>query len=353
MKAQHSEPPFASLGKERRKEMMNTKIQAIEYYLPQKILDNNQLEEEFPGWSASKIETKIGIKQRHLAAEDETALDIAVKAAQKVLEHVDKHRIDFVLLCTQSPDYFLPTSACIVQDRLGLRTDIGAFDFNLGCSGYIYGLGIAKALIQSRMATHVLCMTSETYSKHLHPKDRSNRTIFGDGAAATLVTASEQEKIFDFVLGTDGSGYQNLIVPNGGFRHKYSENAVEKEEPEGSFRTDNHLYMNGPEIFNFTIEKVPLVVEMTLQKNKMALEDIDYVIFHQANKYMLNHLRKITKIPKEKFYVNLEHTGNTVSATIPIALKDCLDQGVVKKTDKVLLVGFGVGYSWGATIIEI
>jgi 3-oxoacyl-[acyl-carrier-protein] synthase-3 len=203
------------------------------------------------------------------------------------------------------------------------------------------------------MATHVLCITSETYSKHLHPKDRSNRAIFGDGAAATLLTASEEEKIFDFVFGTDGSGYQNLIVPNGGFRHKHVEFAEEKEEPEGSFRTDNHLYMNGPEIFNFTIEKVPVVVEMVLKRNGLSLEDIDYVIFHQANQYMLNHLRKITHIPKDKFYIHLENTGNTVSATIPIALKDCLDRGMVTAGDKVLLVGFGVGYSWGATIIEI
>ena len=332
---------------------MCAKILDIEYYIPEGVLTNNHLEKKFSDYSAQQIEKKVGIKQRHIVSEDETALDLACNAGKKILQNYDKNLIDFVLLCTQSPDYYLPTSACILQDRLGLRTDIGALDFNLGCSGFIYGLSLSKGLINSGIATNILLITSETYSKHIHTKDRSSLSIFGDGAAAIIITKSEKEQLFDFVLGTDGKGYKNLIVPNGGMRCRYQENAEEKVDQSGSIRTDNNLFMNGPEIFNFTIKKVPAVVSNVLEKNNLNLNNIDFVIFHQANSYILEHLRKKIKIPKEKFYINLENTGNTVSATIPIALKDCLDKKLINKGELILLVGFGVGYSWGGTIIEI
>lgn len=332
---------------------MGTIIRKIESCFPENILSNIELEKEFPEWNAEKIEKKTGIRERHIVKESETALDLGFKAAEKVLMDYNKEKIDFLLFCTQSPDYYLPTGACILQDKLGLRNDIGAFDFNLGCSGFIYGLLIAKSFIQSGIANNVLLITSETYTKHIHPKDKSNRTIFGDGAAATIIEKSEKEGILEFALGTDGSGFKNLIVPNGGLRSRYDINAKEIDDGSGSIRTDNNLYMNGPEIFNFTIEAVPVVVNQCLEKNQTNLEEIDYVIFHQANKYMIEYLRKKIKIPEEKFYINILHTGNTVSATIPIALKDCLDNKIVEEDDKVLIVGFGVGYSWGATIIEI
>jgi 3-oxoacyl-[acyl-carrier-protein] synthase-3 len=223
----------------------------------------------------------------------------------------------------------------------------------LGCSGFVYGLALAKSLINSKIATNILLITSETYTKHIHPKDKSNRTIFGDAAAAIIIEKSEKDQIGEFVLGTDGNGYNNLIVPNGGLRNRYNDNAKEIDDGSGNIRTDNNLYMNGPEIFNFTIQAVPKVVSETLKKNNTTLEDLDYIIFHQANKYMNEYLRKKINIPKDKFYLNLLHTGNTVSATIPIAIKDALDNKLIKKGDKVLLVGFGVGYSWGGTIITI
>jgi len=332
---------------------MNTVISSIEYYLPEKILTNQELEKQFPEWNAEKIEKKTGIRERHIVEENETALDLGFKAAVKVLNNYDKDKIDFLLFCTQSTEYYLPSAACILQDKLGLQTDIGAFDFNLGCSGFVYGLAMAKSFIKSGIANNVLLITSETYTKHIHPKDKSNLTIFGDGAAATIIEKSEKEGIFEFSLGTDGSGFKNLIVPNGGFRNKYDITAKEIDDGSGSIRTNNNIYMNGPEIFNFTIEAVPVVVSQCMAKNRTNLEEIDYVIFHQANKYMIEYLRKKIKIPKEKFYINMLYTGNTVCATIPIALKDCLNNKIIKTGDKVLIVGFGVGYSWGATIIEI
>ena len=333
--------------------MNYSKIKKIEYYLPGLILTNQELQKKFPEWNAEKIEKKTGIKERHIVEKDETALDLAFKAAEKVLKNYNKEKIDFLLFCTQSTEYYLPSGACILQDKLNLNTNIGAFDYNLGCSGFIYGIAMAKSFIKSGIANNVLLITSEANTKYIHPKDKSNRTIFGDGAAATIIEKSDNEGIFEVSLGTDGSGYKNLIVPNGGLRNRYDINAKEIDDGSGSIRTNNNIYMNGPEIFNFTIDAVPKVVSNVLKKNKTKIEEIDYVIFHQANKYMIEYLRKKIKIPKEKFYINMLHTGNTVSATIPIALKDCFYNKIVKTGDKVLIVGFGVGYSWGATIIEI
>ena len=332
---------------------MGAKIKKVEYYLPDTIINNKQLKKEINDWSVERIEKKTGIRERHVVEENETALDLALKASKRILQNYDKNKIDFLMLCTQSPEYYLPSGACILQDKLKLKTNIGAFDYNLGCSGFVYGLALAKSLISSNIATNILLITSETYTKHIHPKDKSNRTIFGDAAAAAIIEKSEIRGIGEFVLGTDGRGYRNLIVPNGGLRHRYDANAKQINDGSGSIRTDNNLYMNGPEIFNFTIEIVPKLVLEVLEKNNTTLEDLDYAIFHQANKYIIEYLRKKIKIPKEKFYINLMRTGNTVSATIAIAMKDCLDNNIIKIGDEILIVGFGVGYSWGGTIIEI
>ncbi len=332
---------------------MGIKIVKIEYYLPETIITNDDLEKKFPDWSSDKIEKKIGIRERHIVKNNETALDLALKAGEKVLKNYNKNKINFLMLCTQSTEYYLPSGACILQDRLKLKTNIGALDYNLGCSGFIYGLALAKSLINSNIAKNILLITSETYTKHIYPKDKSNRTIFGDAAAAIIIEKSEEEQIGEFVLGTDGSGYKNLIVPNGGLRNRYNPNAKEIDDGSGSIRTNNNLYMDGPEIFNFTIKAVPKVVSETLEKNNTTLDEIDYVIFHQSNKFMNEYLRKKINIPKEKFCENLLLKGNTVSTTIPIAIKDSIDNNCIKKGNKVLLVGFGVGYSWGATIITI
>jgi 3-oxoacyl-[acyl-carrier-protein] synthase III len=325
----------------------------IEYFLPDQIVTNEDLKADFPDWDCDAFENKIGIKQRHIADKNTTALDLAVSASEKVLQHFDKKKIDFVLFCTQSPDYFIPTSACLLQNRLGLKTNCGALDFNLGCSGYVYGLSLAKGLLVAGIAQNILFVVSETYSKHIYPKDRTNRSIFGDGAAATILDISDISRIGHFELHTDGKGYDKLIVKNGGFRFPYDSNASEKSYGTDNFFTDNHLFMDGPEIFNFTIETIPDLIEGTLIKNNYKKEEIDFYIFHQANAFMLNFLRKKIRIPVEKFYINMEKTGNTVSATIPIAIKESLLRGMIKTGDKVLIAGFGVGLSWGATIIEI
>jgi 3-oxoacyl-[acyl-carrier-protein] synthase-3 len=332
---------------------MNSEVKKIEYVLPENVLTNEQLNQDFPEWNSHKIADKVGVKKRHIAAINETATDLAILAAEKLFKSIDRNNIDFLLYCTQSPDYILPTSACIIQDRLGLNRSIGALDFNLGCSGFIYGLSLSKGLIKAGIAKNVLLITSETYSKHIHKLDKGNRSIFGDGAAATLISQSEFEKIGNFEFGTDGKGFDNLIIKNGGARNKYQESSEDIIDDSGYVRNDNFLYMNGPEIFNFTIQAIPPLVEQTLKKNNLTIENINDIVFHQANKFMLDYLRKKLKVPEEKFYQNMLETGNTVSATIPIALKDCFENKIINEGDKVLLAGFGVGYSWGGTIIEI
>jgi 3-oxoacyl-[acyl-carrier-protein] synthase-3 len=332
---------------------MKAYIKAIDYYLPQKVLTNEDLATEFPEWNVEKITVKVGVQKRHIAASDETAVDLAVRAAQKLFDQgIDKKDIDYLLFCTQSPDYFLPASACIIQDRLGLSKNIGALDFNQGCSGYIYGLSLATGLISAEIAANVLLLTAETYTKRLYPKDKGNRTIFGDGASATLISQDGFAEIGKFCLGTDGSGAEHLILKTGGARNPEKANTVDWDENNNPVSPD-YIYMNGGEIFSFTLSMVPGLVKNTLEKNNIGKDSIGLFIFHQANKYMLNFLRKQLKIDEDKFYIYLSEVGNTVSSTIPIALLAALKDGVCKQGIKVLLAGFGVGLSWGGCILTI
>lgn len=332
---------------------MSAGIKTIEYYLPEKNLTNQELSEIFGDWTPEKILEKTGIANRHISSVGECASDLAVKAAEKIFDSgiIKPDEIDFVILATQTPDYILPTTACIIQDRLGVPQKSGAFDFNLGCSSFIYGLAVSKSLVHTGIAKNVLLITAETYSKHIHPLDKSTRTIFGDAAAAALIS-EDGHSIGEFDLGTDGSGYNTLIIPAGGARLPVSEDTKNEKEDNGSIRTQENLFMAGTEIFNFTIRVAPMSVKNILEKHKLAMDDIDLFVFHQANKFMLDFLRKKIKIPENKFYINMIDTGNTVSATIPIALKRAETEGRLKKGDKVLITGFGVGLSWGSTIIK-
>jgi 3-oxoacyl-[acyl-carrier-protein] synthase III len=333
---------------------MKSYIKAISYYLPPNILSNEALNEEFPEWSVEKISAKTGIFNRHIAAGDMFSSDMGVLAAEQLFRdhNILPDSIDFILFCTQSPDYFLPTTACIIQDRLKIPTSAGAFDYNLGCSGYVYGLGIAKGLISGGIAKNILLITAETYSKFIHPQDKSNKTIFGDAAAATLISADNGfAEIGNFDLGTDGRGAENLMVKRGGMKYPKTKEDELRFDEFGNSHDENSLFMNGAEIFTFTLENVPVLVNNVLAKNNLQHADIDLFVFHQANKFMLNQLRKKLKIPEDKFYLFLENCGNTVCSTIPIALEEALKSGSIKKNAKVLLAGFGVGYSWGGTIL--
>jgi len=333
---------------------MQSFISCISVFLPEKKLTNEILNIEFPEWSVEKISNKTGIYERSIAGDNEFVSDLAIGAALNLFEEhsIDKNIIDFILLCTQSPDYFLPTTACIVQDKLGIPITCGALDFNLGCSGFVYGLALANGLIAGHLAKNVLLITSETYTKYINSEDKSNRTIFGDAAAACLVSSEKPLGLINkFVFGTDGSGADNLLVKNGGRRY-VELNGVNEYSDSVFIKNNNNLFMNGQEIFKFTAASVPILVEECLIKNELELVDIDLFIFHQANKFMLDYIRRKINIPQEKFFIHIENIGNTVSSTIPIAISEALREGKITKGSKVLIAGFGVGYSYAATVVE-
>jgi 3-oxoacyl-[acyl-carrier-protein] synthase-3 len=315
----------------------------IAVHLPERVETNAQLKAEFPGWDLDLIYAKTGIAARHIAAEGECASDLAVKAAQRLFHEydVDPRSIDFVLLCTQTPDYPLPTTACLLQNRLGLKTSVGALDFNLGCSGFVYGLSLADGLIRGGVARRVLLLTAETYSKYIHPTDRSLRTIFGDGAAATLVEAAEEPTLSAFQFGTDGTGADTLLVTKGGARP--AEDAI---KPRHRQRWESDLYMDGPSLINFTVAAIPSLVADVLAAAKLTDKDVDLYLFHQATLKMLDQLRERMGVSRERFPIVLENYGNTVSSTIPILIDTLRKDGRLKRGMRSMLVGFGVGWSW-------
>lgn len=334
--------------------MSNARIDAIEYYLPEATLTNADLAARFPEWSVEKIADKTGIVTRHIAGPDEFSSDLGVAAGKRLFEvhGIDPSSIDYLVVVTQSPDFFLPSTATIIHDRLGLRSDAGATDITLGCSGYIYALGLAKGLIESGQASTALVITTDTYTKFLNENDKSVRTIFGDGASATLVTGDgTAESLTAFTYGTDGSGAKHLIVPSGGLRAGTDLAPKADAAARGLDSGAYDLWMDGAEIFNFTIRVAPASVSSLLEKAGLQKDDIDLFVFHQANQYMLEHLRKKLDIPSEKFAVLMQESGNTVSGTIPIALVDAQRQGLLKPGMRLLLLGFGVGLSWGGTIV--
>lgn len=340
---------------------MRARVVAVEYHLPDRVLTNAQLAAEFPEWTVEKIEAKTGILERRVSAEGECSSDLADKAARKLFASgaCGPEEVDFLLLCTQSPDYFLPATACLLQARLGIPDRAGALDVNQGCSGFVYGLSLAKGLIETGQARTVLLLTAETYTKFIHPRDRSVRTIFGDGAAATLVRGVEGDEggrgplLGPFDFGTDGTGAGYLIVPRGGMRAPVTrEPAPERTDADGNTRSEENLSMNGPEVFAFTLARVPGSVRQVLARAGRDISSVDLFVFHQANRFMLDHLRKKMGIPEDRFFLSFARAGNTVSSTIPIALREAQAQGRLRRGSTVLVSGFGVGFSWASALLE-
>lgn len=338
--------------------MMRAAIRGIAWHLPERELTNEELARELDDWTADKIYEKTGIRTRHIAAEGECASDLGVQAARRlfaggVCQPAD---VDYLLFCTQSPDHFMPSTACLVQDRLGLPMTAGAIDLGQGCSGFVYGLSLAKSLVEAQVARNVLLITADTYSKFVGPRDRSVRTIFGDGAAATLVSTVEagQELLGPFVFGTDGRGVKTIVIPAGGYRSPMTDAArIPKEDRGGNWRSDANIYMDGPEVFNFTLGVVPKAIKALLARAALTEDDVDLFVFHQANQFMLDHLRTKIGIPRERFCVDMEWCGNTSSSSIPIALERAIGRGDAKPGMRVMAVAFGVGFSWAAAMIRL
>lgn len=329
--------PFAEIG-------------PIAIHFPERLETNEELQAQFPAWDLDLIEQKTGIRSRYIAAEGETASDLAVAASEKLFaEHnVDRQSIDFVMLCTQTPDYPLPTTACLIQHQLGLSEDCGALDFNLGCSGFVYGMAMAEGLIRCGAARRILLLTAETYSKYIDAEDRSLRTIFGDAAAATLVQASETQGVSAFQFGTDGSGADTLLVADGGARQ-----GGEVLKPRHRKRWKSRLYMDGPSLLSFTVVAVPKLIEQVLASAQLRADQIDLYLLHQATRKMLEQLQTRLDLDDNRLPIRLEQYGNTVSSTLPILISDLRQEGKIRKGAPNLLIGFGVGWSWaGCTWAE-
>ena len=322
-------------------------IGPVAIHLPETVEHNESLAREFPKWDMELISAKTGIHSRHVAAANQCASDLGVAAAEKLFaEHdIDRRSIDFLLFCTQTPDYPLPTTACLVQDRLGLPMSIGALDFNLGCSGYVYGLSLADGLIRSGAARRVLLITAETYSKYIHPTDRSLRTIFGDGAAATLIEASKEPSLGSFVSGTDGRGAEALMVVEGGARP-----AADALRPRKRKRWPSSLFMDGPALVQFTLNVVPPLIERVLADAGWSRDDVDMYLMHQATSFVLEHLRRRLRLDEEQAPEALKHCGNTVSSTLPVLMSDLRGSARLQLGNKSLLIGFGVGFSWAGCV---
>lgn len=319
----------------------------IAVHLPAAVETNDQLRAQFPAWDMDLIFSKTGIRQRHIAAADECASDLGVAAAEDLFARyeIDRDSIDFLLFCTQTPDYPLPTTACLMQDRLHLPTSVGALDFNLGCSGFVYGLSLADGLIRSGAARRVLLITAETYSKYIDAADRSLRTIFGDGAAATLVEATDDPALGAFTFGTDGSGADTLMVTKGGVRQP-----KRSLQPRKRQRWASALYMDGPGLVDFTIENIPRLVDEVLRRAELTRSQIDVYLMHQATLFMLQHLRQRLELDEQRLPMVMEHCGNTVSSTIPILIDALRSDGRLKHGMQTMLVGFGVGLSWAGCV---
>ena len=327
--------------------MINAKITHIEYYLPEKIITNKDLTKNNPKWDFKSIEAKTGILSRHIADKDERASDLAVNAAEKLFKknNINRNSVDTLLFCTQSPDYLLPTTACLIQHRLGLPTSTAALDFNLGCSGYVYGLAVGKAMINTGISKKVLLLCAETYSKYISPNDRTSRTIFGDGAAATLIEPSGDAcALGPFVLGSDGRGKDKIIV-----RQEKGTGSVDSNAGTG---LKQRLYVDGASVFMFSMNRVPECTKELLAKAGKKIDDINLFVFHQASKIVIDNIIRKLSLDESKVFRGYEKIGNTVSASIPIALKQAEDKNLLKKGDLIMLVGFGVGYSWGACLLR-
>lgn len=304
----------------------------------------------------AKVVASTGVKARHVVPPGMCTSDLCVAAAERLLARLgwERSTIDLLIFVTQTPDYVLPATACSLHGRLGLAKHCAAFDVNLGCSGYVYGLSLAGTHLQTGAASRVLLLVGDTISKVVSPQDRSVAYLFGDAGTATALERSDGAPKMHFVTGSDGSGAPHLQIPGGMFRAPSSEETRTLVAHEGgNVRSAEHLYMNGPEIFNFTIREVPAMIGAVLATAGWGMDEPDGFVLHQANRFMLDYLAKRMKLPADRVVLALENFGNTSSASIPLALCERLPHRLAQGPAKLVLAGFGVGFSWAAAAVEM
>lgn len=335
---------------------MNSIITGMHYCLPRRRLTNEDLAARFDERPLKSIVKMAGIQERRVVAEGETASDLAYWAAKRLIadRKVDPGEIDLLIFATQTGDYQIPATACVLHGRLGLSETCAAFDINLGCTSFPYALSVAHGMVVSGLAHKALVVNAEALTTVIHPKDRGLVPLHGDGAVATLVEPARAGGGFvGFSLGTQGSEHRHLMIPASGARMpRTAETKVEVADESGIVRTLEHLHMNGPAIFHFSVYKVPEVIKGTLDRLGLTVADLDLVVLHQANKTMVDLIYKALDVPPEKRFYFLEYVGNTSGASSPMALAEAWRQSRIKPGTKTLLAAFGVGLSWGVTVIE-
>lgn len=334
---------------------MSVFIKAIEYYLPERVITNSALQSLHPEWDVEKVGEKSGVYARHVAGKNDTAFDLACKAIEKLIDKssISLKDIQGVLFCTQSPDYIMPSNAFLIHKKFKLGSNVWAFDFNLACSGYVYGISIARGMIETGMAENVLLITADTYSRYIHPNDRSTSVLFGDGAAISVISRTDAVGVMDIMLASAGEEYESFYIPAGGCRIPANDLTKKSHvDFSGNESTLENIHMNGFAVWKFISKIVPEQIKDLLSRNNLEVSDIDFWGFHQASKLTLESLYKSLGISQSDVFSNLLNIGNTVSASIPILLKDAQESGRLKKGDLLLLSGFGVGLSWASLIMK-
>lgn len=331
---------------------MGCSIKNISCFLSSNKISNEDLLANFPEVTNDEIYRKTGVRVRYNTTQDVLGSDLAIEAAEKLFGQIgyDKSDINFVVFCSGGHDFIAPMTICIIQEKLGLRNNIGAFDLPSGCSAFTNAIGFAKAIIESGQSNNILLLFGETPSLVSHPNDFALRSLFSDAGAAVLIEKTDNIGIGEIVYGVDGKGVKHLLVERSCLRNPIDENWLAINKDVGGMPR-GQMKMNGLEILTFSLREVPSLVYKILEKNNLLFQDIDLFVFHQASNIILKSLQRKLKIPDEKMAYYMEDYGNTVSVSIPLALIDAKKDGRIRSGSKVLVAGYGIGFSWSGTVL--
>ena len=323
--------------------LRGTSLKGVATCVPDKVFDNVKDSDNFDPQEVKKVVTIAGIKQRRVVGENTCSSDLCLQAGQQLLERLQwsADSIDALIFVTQTPDYFLPSTSSLLHRDLGLPMSCAAFDVGLGCSGYPYALWLASMMIQTGATKRVLVMHGETASLITYPRDRATALLFGDAGSATALEREGDDQ-WGFSLHSDGKGYRDLIIPGRGFR-----------EPRPTEDRDNYLHMNGANLFNFTIQKVPLLIQDTLELMGKEIDDVDAFIFHQSNQFMMLHIARKCGLPAAKTPFILGKYGNAGGPSVPLAMTLHYLDKKLASAESAMLLGYGVGLSWGSTLLQV
>lgn len=307
-------------------------------YLPVKIVHNDDFIDKHSDWNSKRVLEQTGVELRHYAGENETTATIGYQALKNLVDtyHIDINSIDFLICVTETPDNILPATAYKIHQLANLPKTCGAYDINHGCAGFTYGLMTAYNFIKAGTAKNIVLITVDTLSQFMEHSEKAIQTLIGDGAAACFIDKNVCDNIMNFIYGTDSAGYDRVIV-----KHK-----------DDNSELPLYLHMDGMDVFSFAMHNIQHIINEILEVNKLTLDDIDMVIVHQANKMILEFIKRRLKLSDDRFYINMRYTGNTSSPTIPLAIHDLYVNNKLKTNQNILLLGFGVGYSWCGTIMK-